>query len=96
MAILRVSLLLLKYIFHPDLPGYLRQIFPLLRDLISQPGRGLSFFESVIRYVFNATDKIGVDELKEIVNKSLAVNKEDFIMTLAEQLVQQGLQQGLQ
>jgi len=95
MAIVRVTLLLLKYIHHPQFTAYLRHIFPLLRDL-SQPGRGLTYLESIIRYVFNAADRVSMDELKEIIEENISEDKEELIMTLAEQLIQQGRQEGRQ
>jgi len=94
-ALMRAALLLLKYIYHPDLAIYLRRIFPLLKEL-SRPGQGLSSLESIIRYIFNVSDRVSVDELKEMIENNLTKKNEEVIMTIAEQLVQQGLQQGLQ
>jgi len=98
MAILRVSLLLLKYIHHPDLVKHLPWIFSLLKDLI-QAGAGQEFMdwlESVFRYIFNANEQVSVEELKKIVEKSLDKDKEGLVMTVAEQLIQKGVQQGVQ
>ncbi len=98
MAILRVSLLLLKYIHHPDLVKHLPWIFALLKDLM-QAGAGQEFMdwlESVFRYIFNANEQVSVEELKKIVEKSLDKDKEGLVMTVAEQLIQKGVQQGVQ
>jgi len=96
-AILRVLLLLLKYIHHPELATYLRQILPLLKELAPQHQELITYLETIIRYIFNATDRVSVDELKKIVETSLAndIDEEGMIMTLAEQLIQKGREEGL-
>ncbi|MEW6378405.1 MAG: Rpn family recombination-promoting nuclease/putative transposase [bacterium] len=99
MAILRVSLLLLKYIHHPDLARHLQWIFSLLKDMIQSGAAGQEFMdwlESAFRYIFHASERVSVEELKIIVEKSLDKHKEGIVMTLAEQLIQKGVQQGLQ
>jgi predicted transposase/invertase (TIGR01784 family) len=95
-AILRVFLMLLKYIHHPELVTYLRQILPLLKELAHPNQELVTYLEIIIRYIFNATDRVNVDELKEIVETSLAKDEEGIIMTLAEQLIQKGKEEGLQ
>ena len=96
MAIMRMFLLLLKYIHHPELAKHLEQIFSMLADL--SPSEQDEYLATILRYLFNATDEVGVDELKQIVEKNIpkGKNKEGIIMTLAERLIQQGTQQGLQ
>jgi len=97
-AILRVLLLLLKYIHHPELATYLRQILPLLSELAPQHQELMTYLETIIRYIFNATDRVSVDELKKIVETSLVndTDEEGMIMTLAEQLIQKGKEEGLE
>jgi len=97
MAILRASLLVLKYIRHPDLARHLLEIFSSLEDLI--PGAGQEFIdwlESIFRYIFNASDGVSVEELEKIVEKCLDKSKEGLVMTVAEQLIQKGREQGVQ
>jgi predicted transposase/invertase (TIGR01784 family) len=97
MAILRASLLVLKYIRHPDLARHLLEIFSALEDLIPGAGQGfIDWLESIFRYIFNASDDVSVEELKKIVEKCLDKSKEGLVMTVAEQLIQKGVQQGAQ
>ncbi|MEW6381744.1 MAG: Rpn family recombination-promoting nuclease/putative transposase [bacterium] len=101
MAFLQVFLLLLKYIHHPDLLNHLHTILPpFLKDTSQSWPQLMDRLLIILHYLFNATDKdrVSVDELKEIIEENLPKDKdkEGIVMTLAEHLIQQGLQQGLQ
>ncbi len=91
----RVTMLLLKHIFDPDVAGRLPDIFLLLKEL-SEQETGLQYFESLIKYVFSNVEDITTEDIQSIVSKTLPEDKGDIIMTLAEQLENKGLQKGLQ
>lgn len=90
----RVAMLLLKHIFDGDLPDKLPEIFSLLKDL-SEQETGLQYFESLIKYLFSNVEDITPEQIRSIVSNTLSEEKGDFIMTLAEQLENKGLQKGL-
>ena len=91
----RVTMLLLKHIFDPNVADRLPDIFLLLKKL-SEQETGLQFFESLIKYVFSNVEDITTDDIQSIISKTLPEDKGDIIMTLAEQLENKGLQKGLQ
>ena len=90
----RVTMLLLKHIFESDISSRLPGIFSLLKDL-SEKQTGLQYFESLIKYIFSNVDDITVDQMQSIVSSALLEDKGDFIMTLAEKIRKEGLEQGL-
>ncbi len=91
----RVTLLLLKHIFEPDISDKLPNIFMLLKDLVDQE-TGLQYFESLIKYVFSNVDGMTTERIHSIVSNTLSEEKGGIIMTLAEQLENRGLQKGLE
>lgn len=92
-VITRVTMLLFKHIFDPDIIGKLPGILTLLKDL-SESDSGLKYLEKLLRYLFSTVD-LTSGELKTIVEQSLEEDKEELIMTLAEQLRNEGYQQGI-
>jgi len=92
---LRAGFLLLKHIFSDDLSNRLPEIFSLLKSL-SDKQSGLEYLETILKYLASGTDKVGAEELKNVVTKIFEDKGEHIMPTLAEQWTQQGLQQGLQ
>lgn len=98
----RVAMLLLKHIFDPDFSGKLPDIFELLKDL-SEKETGLQYFQSLIKYIFSNVEDMTAEEFHSIVSRTLSTDRGDLIMTLAEQLrnegrekwLRQGREQGL-
>jgi len=94
-AIMRLFLILLKYIHDPELVRYLREILPeLLNDPLLSSQALRDTLVTIFRYVISVSEVVSVDEIKEIVETGLGKDKEGLIMTIAEQLIQQGMQQG--
>ena len=91
----RVTMLLLKHVFEPDLADRLPDIFSLLKEL-SKKKTGLQYFESLVKYVFSHVDDITVEKMQAIVHNALLEDKGEYIVTLAEKLRKQGLEQGLE
>ena len=95
MIVSRVGLLVMKHIFREDLPDVLKRGMELLTEL-SDTTRALDYVETIIRYVINASDALSLKELKTIIEQSYFQQKEGELMTLAEQLRREGLEQGLE
>ena len=93
-VMVRVTMLLLKHVFEPDLADRLPNIFSLLKEL-SKKKTGLQYFESLVKYVFSNVYDITVDKMQAIVHNALLEDKGEYIVTLAEKLRKQGLEQGL-
>jgi len=91
----RVTMLLLKHIFKPDIADRLPGIFMLLKDLSGQE-TGLQYFESLIKYVFSNVEDITTEKFHAVVSNTLSEEKGGIIMTLAEKLRKEGHAQGLE
>ena len=87
----RVVMLLFKHIHDPDIFQKLPAIFALMQELLRQE-RGLHTIEMLLRYVFNALEDITVTQLVTIAEQSL---QGEMVMTLAEQLRQEGWRNGV-
>ncbi len=88
-----VTMQLLKYIKREDFPSQLPQILSLYRKLLS-PASALEGLEAVLRYIISGTDRIEREELNEIASQVLHAQGESFMPTIAEQLLQEGREQG--
>jgi hypothetical protein len=90
--ILRTSLLLLKYIFRPELRQRLKDILRLLQA-VSEPRTGLEYLELVLRYIASGTDRISEVELQQLVIE--VIEEGDTLMpTLVEQWLERGREEG--
>ena len=96
-AILRVALLILKYIFKDDLRDRLSGILMLLKD-ISKKRTGLEYIETILKYVVNAapTGNINYEDLKVAVDEALPDKGGEIMPTIADTLREEGMQQGMQ
>ena len=86
-------MLLLKYIQRDELPERLPDILALFREL-SEPSTALERFEAVLRYLMSGTDRISRDQLRDIVIHTLQSPGESLMPTIAEQLRQEGREEG--
>jgi len=92
----RVTLMLFKHIFDPDIIEKLPKIISLLNEL-TESKSGIEYFVKFLRYLFSSLEGVStVDELKSIFDKSLKRDKGGLIMTLEQQLINKGMQQGMQ
>lgn len=55
----------------------------------------MQYIESLIKYVFSNVDDITVDGMQTIVSNPLPEDKGDLIMSLADKIRKEGLEQGL-
>jgi len=95
-VVLRVTLLIMKYIFREDLSGHLPGILRLMKDL-SKKQTGIEYIETVLKYLVNAapTDNISYEEIKAAVNEALPNMGGEIMPTVADSLREQGIQQGI-
>jgi predicted transposase/invertase (TIGR01784 family) len=93
-ASLKISLLILKNIFHTEkLEKELRNFFEIGR-IYFQEEKGLKFLESIIKYVFQVTEIKTLRVVEAI--KPVTPKGGDLAMTTAEKLRQEGKQEGRQ
>ena len=93
---LRVVLWLLKYIFNKDFLKHLKEDVPLFalvkQDMISE-----DFQQTVLLYIFRNTDHIHEEEIKkEIIDQLLLKDGDNTMVTIAEKLIEEGIQKGWQ
>jgi predicted transposase/invertase (TIGR01784 family) len=93
-VILRVALLLLKYIFRDDLAQRLGEILGLLRAL-SERQTGLEYLETILRYITGSTDRVSEAELRRVVIEVIEQGG-TLMPTLVEQWLERGRQEGLE
>ena len=80
-VLIRVGLLLFKYVFRPDYREKIPAILRLLRELVEKK-TGMQYIETVLRYIFNTVEGMDVDELNPIVEQNLSTDKGELVMTL--------------
>jgi predicted transposase/invertase (TIGR01784 family) len=95
-VILRVALLLFKYIFQEDLRERLPEILGLLREL-EEKRTGLEYLETILKYIVNASPigTISYDDLKAAIDQTLPQIGGEIMPTIADTLIEQGIQQGI-
>lgn len=91
----RVVMLIFKHIFEKDFAQKLPEIFSLLKDL-SEKETGLQYFETLIKYIFSNVEDITTEQFQTIVSNTLSEDKGGMIMTLAERLRNEGIEQGIE
>ena len=94
-VLIKVGLLLLKNVFRQDYREKIPEVLELLRELIEKK-TGMQYIETVLRYIFHTVEGMGVDDLKPIVDEKLSEEKGGWIMTLAEKVRNEGIEQGIQ
>lgn len=86
-AILRTTLLLLKYIFRDDLQDRLPGILEFLRDLSEERTR-LEYIETILRYIVSAApaDNITYEDIRAAVDEAIPNEGGQIMPTIAEAL----------
>ena len=90
----RVSLLLMKHIFDPDLAERLPVILGLLRTL-SEKDTVLEYLEAVLLYLSSASDHLDEQDLEGAVRAALPSIGDETMTTIAETWMAQGEQKGM-
>ncbi|MCK5541317.1 MAG: Rpn family recombination-promoting nuclease/putative transposase [Desulfobacterales bacterium] len=91
----QITLLSFKYVFGEDFVDKLPEIFALFKTLFDKK-TDLQFFETLILYILSNVENITTEQLVSKVKDTLPKGKGDIIMTLAEQLRNEGHQKGHQ
>ena len=90
----RVCLHLFRHIFDEDLPNHLKEIFPLLRELLTEDRTALEFIELALRYIVNASNAVRVEELIKLLNETVSKETGGIVMSLASRLKEEGKEEG--
>ncbi len=87
----QIALLILKHIFRSDLLAILPKVSALLRDLDEQE-TGLQALETLFRYLTNTEQlsSVGFEKIQAALETNLSEDKKGAIMTIADQLRQEG------
>ncbi len=93
--LLQAVLRLLHSVPGGDLKKELDTIMFLLRGEILDAA-GEQIFRVILHYIFNTVENVTVDEVIQVAGRQLTAAKEREAMTIAEQLRNEGMQQGMQ
>ena len=94
-AFLHATLLMLKYVLRPELPGQLERILGLLAALPHQ-AHGLDCVKLLLAYVIQGSDRVDAEGLRAALRAGLPERVNELMPTLAEQWVKQGKEAGRQ
>ncbi len=94
-VLLKVFLLMLKYIKREDLGEKLSEIFMLLAELRDKE-RGLEYLEVLLRYLSQATERVGEDAILEALKQTIGEGGESLMPTLAEKWYHEGEEKGME
>jgi predicted transposase/invertase (TIGR01784 family) len=86
--------LTLKHIFSRDMLPHLKEIISLLQHLEKADGK--DFIETVLLYILDRGELGNKDTFIDLVKTKLAPEVGEKVMTIAEQLKAEGMQQGIQ
>ena len=95
-AVLRASLLIMKYIFKEELKDRLPEIFVFLKDVFKKQ-TGMDYIKTLLKYIINAAPSENLDrkDLKKALEKALPQGGGEIMPTIADQLREEGMQQGI-
>jgi len=92
-VMLRVGLLIMKYIFRQELPERLPGILALLRELLGRRS-WLEYLETVATYLVRGADKLTEKEMGRAMASALSSAGGDLMPTIAERWLEQGRTEG--
>ena len=93
-AILRVGLLVLKYIFRGELKQRLPEILRLLAPAREQSA--LEYLRTVLRYLSVAADQLTTIDLREALETAFPEQAGGVMPTIAETWIQEGIEKGME
>ncbi len=88
-------MLVLKYAFSLDIQDRLEVLFRLLGELL-EIEEGKDYWITTMIYLMTGATGIGLDTLKETASRMVSPEKGEEIMTIAEKLIRQGEERGIQ
>ena len=92
-AISRITLLVLKHIFDPELSDKLPAIIDLLRDVQSK-NTALEILEILLRYVVKASQRFNEKDIRDILSSTAM--EDEIMKTFIDEYIEQGMKQGMQ
>ena len=94
-AKLRIFLELVKAMFHHDFEYFIETLERTLITLeeLDHQERGIDYFETLIRYIMNARKDLNITDIYKVV-KEISVERSQVVMTIAEKLIQEGMEKG--
>jgi hypothetical protein len=94
-VLLRLALLVLKYVFRPELNARLEELIGLLSEL-SDPRDGLAFLKTLLIYLSAGAEHLDEGAVQQAIRKTFADQEGVVMATLAEKWMEQGFQRGVQ
>ena len=94
---LRIFLGTLKSIYNKDPDAFIKAVktaFTALEELDSST-RGIDYLKTLIRYMMSARQDIEFDDIYNAA-KEISTEGSEIVMTIAEQLINEGMQKGIQ
>ncbi len=92
-VILRVGLLIMKYVFREELPERLPDILALLDELLNKRS-GIEYLETIVTYLVKGTERLTEEELGKAMKSALSPTGGDVMATLAEKWRKEGEMRG--
>lgn len=95
-AKLRIFLEILKAIFKDDFEEFIKTLKRAVITLekLEEQQKGIDYFETFIRYIMNARKDLDIKDVYDVV-KEISLERSDEIMTIAEQLIKEGMEKGI-
>ncbi len=93
----QITLRILKHAYDDNLLEKLPAIAKLFREL-ARKDTGLQYFETLLKYILNlgSLHSVSLAEIKSVFSDSLSKQQGELIMTIAEQLRQEGQMTGIE
>ena len=92
-VMLRVGILIMKYIFKEELLEKLPGILGLLRELLHKR-TGLEYLETILTYLAKGTEKLNKEDLSKAVKAVFSEQGGNAMATIAEQWIEEGRGEG--
>ncbi|MDO7975836.1 Rpn family recombination-promoting nuclease/putative transposase [Oceanotoga teriensis] len=94
-AILKMILEMMRAIQIKNQKKFIDEIIniTLLSKQIKNQEKATKIYESCVRYIFNIRDDIEVEEIEEKV-KEVSKERSDYFMTIADKLIEKGIEKG--
>lgn len=96
-AKLRILLEILRAILKEELGEFIETLKKavITFEELDQQEKGIDYFETFIRYIMNARKDITITDVYDVV-KNISIERSETVMTIAEQLIKEGMEKGLE
>ncbi len=91
-AMLQLGLTAMRHIFSHNLNRELPEILDIMSK--SEEQGAIEFLGTVLRYLTSASDKITTEDLREALTETFPEKKNEIMMTLAREWIEEGRQEG--